>query len=119
LKLTSTNLESPTGPPVDEYAEAPIWLQRLFAATYVLFCMVLGIWLVALPWSGKWFDQGLAANWPSLQNLLQLGFVKGAVSGLGLIDIWIGVVEAVKYHDRLPVNAGGSSNSESTHDRHP
>jgi hypothetical protein len=118
LKLTSTNFESPTGHPVDEYAEAPIWLQRLFVATYVLFCMVLGIWLVALPWSGKWFDQGLVSNWPSLQNLLQQGFVKGAVTGLGLIDIWIGILEAVKYHDRLPVNAGGSS-TENTHDRHP
>jgi hypothetical protein len=118
LKLTSTNLETPTGPtPVEDYAEAPVWLQRLFAATYVLFCMVLGIWLVALPWSGRWFEDGVVAQWPWLQNLLQQGFVRGAISGLGLIDIWIGILEAVNYHDRLPVKSGSASgSSEDLHD---
>jgi hypothetical protein len=121
LKLSPTNLERPTDPPpVEEYTEAPIWLQRLFVATYVLFCMVLGIWLVALPWSGKWFDDGLVASWPALQNLLQLGFVKGAVTGLGLVDIWIGVLEAVNYHDRVPVQPSAVPGStENSHDRHP
>jgi hypothetical protein len=31
---------------------------------------------------------------------MQLGFVRGAVSGLGLLDIWLGVLEAVRYRDR-------------------
>jgi hypothetical protein len=33
--------------------------------------------------------------------LMQLGFVRGAVSGLGLLDIWLGVIEAVRYRDRV------------------
>ena len=103
MKLTSTNLVNPAAPPpVDEYTDAPIWLQRLFAGTYVLFCIVLGIWLVALPWVGKWFEEGLVSRWPELQRVLQHGFVRGAVSGLGLVDIWLGVWEAVHYRDRVP-----------------
>jgi hypothetical protein len=83
-----------------------------------MFCIVLGIWLVVLPWSGKWFEEGLVARWPSLQSLLQQGFVKGAVSGLGFIDIWIGVLEAVNYHDRWPGGVGPSSGAaENSHDR--
>jgi hypothetical protein len=39
-------------------------------------------------------------QWPAFQHLMQLGFVRGAVSGLGLLDIWLGVLEAVRYRDR-------------------
>jgi hypothetical protein len=57
---------------------------------------------VALPWVGKWFEEGLVSHWPELQRVLQHGFVRGAVSGLGLVDIWLGVWEAVHYRDRVP-----------------
>jgi hypothetical protein len=116
LKPISTHLATPAEqPPLDEYAEAPVWLQRLFAATYVLFCIVLGTWLVALPWIGRWFDEGLVTRWPELQRVLQHGFVRGAVTGLGLIDIWLGVWQAVHYRDRVPGNA--SRTNGNTHDR--
>jgi len=39
-------------------------------------------------------------QWPTFQHFMQLGFVRGAVSGLGLLDIWLGVLEAVRYRDR-------------------
>jgi hypothetical protein len=116
LKLTSTNLATPTGhQPVDEYTDAPVWLQRVFAGTYVLFCIVLGIWLVALPWVGKWFEDGLVSRWPELQRVLQHGFVRGAVTGLGLIDIWLGVWEAVHYRDHVPPGTS-THNNGNTHD---
>ena len=78
----------------------PVWLQRLFAVVYVLFCMLVGMILITMPWKGGWFDSGLIARWPGVQAALQHGFVRGAISGLGLIDIWMGVMEAVNYHDR-------------------
>lgn len=78
----------------------PIWLQRMFLITYCLFCMVIGMALVTLPWAPNWFDQGMIVRWPLLQSILQHGFVKGAISGIGIIDIWIGVQEAVNYHDQ-------------------
>jgi hypothetical protein len=57
--------------------------------------------LIVLPWSRFWFSAGWKAQWAWFQNLVQLGFVRGAVSGLGLLDIWLGVVEAVRYRDRV------------------
>lgn len=88
----------------------PVWLQRLFAVVYVLFCMVLGMILITMPWKSDWFDTGLISRWPALQALLQHGFVRGAVTGLGLIDIWLGVMEAVSYHDRRSTNSLRSPN---------
>jgi hypothetical protein len=105
LKLTSTNLENPPpspspGPLADNSDEMPVWLQRVFVVVYVLFCIELGLVLIILPWTQFWFSDAWLVQWPNLRHFLRLGFVRGAVSGLGLLDIWLGVVEAVRYRDR-------------------
>jgi hypothetical protein len=106
LKLTSTNFDSPPPAPAPQPAEGqaaelPVWLQRVFAVVYVLFCIELGLVLMVLPWlTGYWFSNGWLSQWPELQRVVQSGFVRGAVSGLGLIDIWLGIMEAVNYRDR-------------------
>lgn len=77
----------------------PIWLQRISLLTFVLFCMVVGMTLVVLPWTSQWTDNTLLARWPALRAFLQQGFVRGAVSGLGLLDLWFGVWEALHYRE--------------------
>lgn len=72
----------------------------MFALVYVLFCMVMGMILLTIPWRSDWFDTGWILQYPLLQTILQHAFVRGALSGLGLIDIFLGVMEAVNYHDR-------------------
>ncbi|HEY2496095.1 MAG TPA: hypothetical protein VGK24_03420 [Candidatus Angelobacter sp.] len=78
----------------------PVWLQRVFVVVYVLFCIELGLVLIILPWTRFWFNDGWMSQWPNFQHWMQQGFVRGAVSGLGLLDIWLGVIEAVRYRDR-------------------
>jgi len=101
LNLTPTNLEPPPPPqPVDPEEELPVWLERAFLVVYVLFCVVLGLVLVRLPWTGLWFDEGPMVNWPATRHFLHLGFVRGAVSGLGFLDIWVGILEVAHYLER-------------------
>ena len=106
LKTTPTNLETPppapsSQPADDKTAELPVWMQRVFVIVYVLFCIELGLVLLVLPWMTRfWFSGGALEQWPELRKILQSGFVRGAISGLGLLDIWIGITEAVRYHDR-------------------
>jgi hypothetical protein len=85
--------------PPDQEMLPPVWLQRAAMVVYVTFCILLGMYLIVLPWTW-WFEAGPVSHWPAVQRILQHGFVRGAVSGLGLIDIWLGVSEAVHYHDR-------------------
>ncbi len=33
---------------------------------------------------------------------MRLGPVRGIISGLGLLDIWIGISEAIHYRDQRP-----------------
>ena len=100
MNLPSTNLESPPPQPVEKEAELPVWLQRTFVVVYVLFCIELGLTLIVLPWTRFWFYEGTLDNWPAIRGLLHHGFIRGAISGLGLLDIWLGVMEAVVYRDR-------------------
>jgi hypothetical protein len=78
-------------------AGTPVWMQRVSLLVFVVFCIELGILLTVLPWTRVWSENSLLAGYPALRSFLQQGFVRGVVSGLGLIDIWIGVWEAVHY----------------------
>jgi hypothetical protein len=75
------------------------WLQRLWLVVFVLFCLEVGIILTVLPWTRLWTDNSLVISFPAVKEFLNNGFVRGLVSGLGLIDIWMGVVEAVTYRE--------------------
>lgn len=79
---------------------APVWLQRLSLFVLVLFCVYLGVLVMILPWWTRVWDENLwIQSHPALASVLQNGAVRGVISGLGLLDIWIGVSEAVHYRD--------------------
>jgi hypothetical protein len=81
-------------------AVAPVWLQRLSLFVLVLFCVYLGGLVAILPWWPRVWDQNLLiASRPALAAVLHNGAVRGLISGLGLLDIWIGVSEAIHYRD--------------------
>lgn len=80
---------------------APVWLQRLSITIQVLFCIELGLLLAVLPWYGAvWNNNSLLLDHPQLRAILLHNFVRGLVSGLGIVDIWLGIWEAVHYRDR-------------------
>ena len=83
-----------------ESKSAPLWLQRTSLAVLVLFCVYLGILVAALPWWPRIWDENLFfMAHPRLNAFLHLGPVRGIISGLGLLDVWIGISEAVHYRD--------------------
>jgi len=75
------------------------WLLRLMLVVKVLFCLEIGIVLMIVPWTMLWTNNPLLAGFPAVQEFLNHNFVRGLVSGLGLIDIWMGVAEAVTYRE--------------------
>jgi hypothetical protein len=86
--------------PSDLIAPAPIWLQRISLCVLVLFCVYLGVLVMVLPWWTRMWDQNLFLEArPHLARFLHLGAVRGAISGMGLLDIWIGISEAVHYRE--------------------
>jgi hypothetical protein len=86
-------------PPVKKPKRPALWLHRLWLVVFVLFCLEVGIILTVLPWTKLWTDNSLLLSYPAVREFLMLGFVRGVVSGLGLVDIWMGVAEAVTYRE--------------------
>ena len=79
---------------------APVWLQRLSLFVLVLFCIYLGVLVAVLPWWTRvWDHNEFIQARPTLAAILHNGAVRGIISGLGLLDIWIGISEAIHYRD--------------------
>ena len=94
--------ENKANPP----ATPPVWAQRIRLVVMVMFCVELGMLLAVLPWTRIWLDNALLASHAGLQAFVRQNFIRGAVSGLGLVDIWIGISEAVYYRESKPKNNG-------------
>lgn len=87
-------------PPAPSDAPPPVWVQRFFLVSTVVFCLWIGLVLAVLPWLPAWTENSLVSDFPKLRWLLGTGFIRGLTSGLGLLDLWIGISEAVHYRDR-------------------
>jgi hypothetical protein len=70
--------------------EGDVLLRRLL---FVAFFFEVGLLLVVLPWSAFWERNYFVALWPPLEVLVTNNFVRGAVSGLGLVNLLAGVFE--------------------------
>lgn len=81
-------------------SSAAIWIDRLGLVIRVVFYIELGMLLAVLPWTRLWTNNSLVMDFPRLNGILQMNFVRGLVTGIGLVDIWIGVWEAVRYRER-------------------
>jgi hypothetical protein len=61
----------------------------LFVALFI----EVGLLLIVLPWSTFWERNYFGAIWPGLQPILTNDFVRGAVSGLGVLNLLAGLSE--------------------------
>lgn len=74
-------------------------VRRLLAAA---FFFEAGLVLLILPWSGFW-DRNLLLEWSgALYELTRSGYVRGAVSGLGIVNLWVGIVEVFEAWQPVP-----------------
>ena len=65
-------------------------LRRLLLVTFFI---EIGLLLIVLPWSVFWERNYFGALWPGLVPFLTNDFVRGAVSGLGVLNLLAGLSE--------------------------
>jgi hypothetical protein len=78
----------------------PVWVKRIKLVLFVLFCIELGMLLTVLPWTKVWNENSVLLSYPTLRAIMRHDFVRGAITGLGLVDIWLGIREAVNYREK-------------------
>jgi hypothetical protein len=74
-------------------------LKRLTFYFYVFYCFEVGIFLLVAPW---WLPQIWNQNYffvvaPHLKDIFLNGFFRGAVSGLGILNLFLGIAEIMQY----------------------
>ena len=60
---------------------------------YIAFFLEVGLLLAILPWSGFWDGNYFGTAWPGLHAVMTNDFVRGAVSGLGVVNLVAGLTE--------------------------
>jgi hypothetical protein len=60
---------------------------------YVAFFLEVGLLLLVLPWSAFWEQNYFADAWSWTRVLLENNFVRGAVSGIGLVNLAAGFAD--------------------------
>jgi hypothetical protein len=61
----------------------------------IAFFFEIGVALLVVPWSAFWDRNDFAESVPLLHAVITNNFVRGAVSGLGLLNIVSGLAEVV------------------------
>jgi hypothetical protein len=78
----------------------PRWLERGELFLRVLLRMYIGLAVCYVPWSRTFWDQNpLFVQFPTLSIYAANGAVRGLVSGLGLLNLWIAFHDALRHRD--------------------
>jgi hypothetical protein len=83
------------------HSRVPLWLRRVELYLYVIIRIYIGIIVLILPWySPLWADNQLINHYPRVATFLMYGSVRGVISGLGLLNLWIAVTEALQFRGK-------------------
>jgi len=61
-----------------------------------------GLLLVLIPWSAFWDRNYFVETWPTLGGLLTNNYTRGAISGLGLLNVWAALAELADLFGKSP-----------------
>jgi len=69
------------------------WYHVAAALIFIVFCMELGMFLVIFPWSAFWDRSFFFSLAPEGRLYWDNTYLRGAVSGLGIVNVYIALVE--------------------------
>lgn len=71
------------------------WQRRLLRISLALFTFEIGIFLILFPWTASWQSNYFQTLTPLLRNLWQEPSFRGAITGLGFVNIYIACLQGV------------------------
>ena len=95
----------PTEPPQapSEAVPGPVPIRRSeyrwYHQSVVLmpFCLVIGIFLMIFPWTDYWEGNYFSSLGPQWRQYWDNMYVRGAVSGLGVLNLYISLAEVFRF----------------------
>jgi hypothetical protein len=80
-------------------SRATLWLYRADWFLTVMVHLWVGLFLFFLPWMPWWTQNRFFLYYLPVAHLTQSGAVRGVVSGLGLLNLWIALAEALHFKE--------------------
>lgn len=71
------------------------WIEKAAAVAYCIFCIEIGLFLLVYPWMSGWDKNYLVHMKPEFTEFLTSVRFKGAVSGLGILNLFAAASEIV------------------------
>jgi hypothetical protein len=81
---------APAPPPLPQYR----WYHKVSAVLLITLCLDIGLFLVIFPWTDYW--DNFAAFVHTLRPYLDNMYVRGAISGLGIVNLYISLGEVFR-----------------------
>jgi len=69
------------------------WYYKFGAFLFISFCTSMGLFLLIFPWTDWWSGNFFSNLFPQMEPLWDNMYVRGAVSGLGVVNLYISFVE--------------------------
>jgi len=79
-------------------------MNRVYRALQVVLAFEMGAMLLYLPWSAYWEQNYFLSHYPALMRIVLHPFFRGAVSGVGVLDILMAInwISSRPGPDRVP-----------------
>jgi hypothetical protein len=73
------------------------WQSTLLRIVYIVYSLEVGMFLIFLPWQSFWESNYFLFRFPDLHPIMLNPFLKGAISGLGIVNLLIGFDEILRF----------------------
>lgn len=96
-------------------------VERLTVIFFIILCVLLGVYLILSPWDtlfGNWSENYLLAfvsdktGLPGIQRTVSSNWFRGAVTGLGVVNLLIAFWEAFHFKQSVLLLQGKQENRE-------
>ena len=96
--------QDPQPPGIEESVPAPVavpspayhWYHKMSAVVFITFCLEIGLFLLIFPWTEYWDGNYFSAIMPQMKDYWSNLYVRGAVSGLGMVNLYISFGEILR-----------------------
>jgi hypothetical protein len=69
------------------------WYHKVSSVVFITFCLEMGLFLLIFPWTEAWDGNYFSGVFPNIKPYWDNLYVRGAVSGMGVVNLYISLVE--------------------------
>jgi len=72
------------------------WYHKLGSLLFIVVCFEVGVFLLVFPWLDYWNNNLIASLAPWVRDIWVSPFFRGALSGLGVVNMYISLAEVIR-----------------------